>query len=47
MTFFLGVIVGAMIGVLMVGMLGANGYDDGYRQAMKDANDESMQNLHK
>ena len=36
MMFFLGLIIGAFIGIGMVAMLGCDSYEDGYYQAMKD-----------
>lgn len=38
MMFFLGLIIGAFIGIGLVAMLGGDSYEDGYYQAMKDMN---------
>lgn len=38
--FFIGIIVGGMIGIVLIGLLGNNSYEDGYRQAVLDMNEQ-------
>lgn len=38
--FFIGIIVGCMIGIVLIGLLGNNSYEDGYRQAVLDMNEQ-------
>lgn len=38
--FFIGIIVGGMIGIILIGLLGNNSYEDGYRQAVLDMNEQ-------
>ena len=42
--FFIGIIVGGMIGIVLIGLLGGNSYEDGYRQAVLDMNEQEEEN---
>ena len=42
--FFIGIIVGGMIGIVLIGLLGNNSYEDGYRQAVLDMNEQEKEN---
>ena len=41
---FIGIIVGGMIGIVLIGLLGNNSYEDGYRQAVIDMNEQEEEN---
>lgn len=42
--FFIGIILGGMIGIVLIGLLGNNSYEDGYRQAVLDMNEQEEEN---
>ena len=42
--FFIGIIVGGMIGIVLIGLLSGNSYEDGYRQAVLDMNEQEEEN---
>lgn len=42
--FFIGIILGGMIGIVLIGILGNNSYEDGYRQAVLDMNEQEEEN---